>query len=256
MAGGDLFTVATAWDETTKRHARAMVARCSKCPRTATVADNAGKARPMTYFAGRFRDKGWRIGGRANAHLCPQCVGGIKPKPALAPAQKRAAFCRLADVPRAATSTAKPKEVTMTAKPDKAPDMRVSTVAIDAGFAKPDLRSIADAPRQPSREDKRKIRDALDAVYLTDKGVYAGAETDASVAKRLDVPRAWVSAEREDAYGPDACEDDGKDALQLQALSAALKKGESEALELAGAFESLRGNVDRVLAKLAKRGVA
>lgn len=240
MAGGDLFTVATAWDETTKRRERAMVARCSKCPRTAAVADNAGKARPMTYFADRFRNKGWRIGARVNAHQCPQCVAGIKTKPALSPAQKRAAFCRIADVPHAATSTAKPKEVTMTAKPAIVPQ---------AG-------ATAAAPRQPSREDKRKIRDALDACYLTDKGVYAGAETDASVAKRLDVPRAWVSAEREDAYGPDACEDDGKDAAQLQALSAALKKGESDALELAGAFEALRGNVDRVLAKLAKRGVA
>lgn len=249
MAGGDLFTVATAWDETTKRRERAMVARCCKCPRTATVADNAGKARPMVYFADRFRAKGWRIGARANAHECPQCVAGIKSKPALSPAQKRAAFCRIADVPHAANSTAKPKEVTMTAKP------AIVTETVDLLRAADAVRTAA-APRQPSREDKRKIRDALDAVYLTDKGVYAGAETDASVAKRLDVPRAWVSAEREDAYGPDACEDDGKDAVQLQALSAALKKGESDALELAGAFEALRGNVERVLGKLAKRGVA
>ena len=197
MAGADLFTVATAWDETTKRRERAMVARCSKCPRTATVADNAGKARPMTYFADRFRAKGWRIGARVNAHVCPQCLGGIKSKAPLSPAQKRAAFCRIADVPRAANSTAKPKEVTMTAKP------AIVTETVDLLRAADAVRTAA-APRQPSREDKRKIRDALDAVYLTDKGVYAGAETDASVAKRLDVPRAWVSAEREDAYGPDA----------------------------------------------------
>lgn len=240
MAGGDLFTVATAWDETTKRRERAMVARCSKCPRIATVADNAGKARSMTYFADRFRAKGWRIGARVNAHVCPQCLGGIKPKAPLSPAQKRAAFCRIADVPHAATSTAKPKEVTMTAKPAIVPETGTT----------------AAAPRQPTREDKRKIRDALDACYLTDKGVYAGAETDASVAKRLDVPRAWVSAEREDAYGPDACEDDGKDAVQLQAMAAALKQREVEALELASAFEVLRGNVERALGKLAKRGVA
>lgn len=241
MGGGNLFTVATAWDETTKRRERAMQARCSKCPRTATVADNAGMARPMTYFADRFRRKGWRIGQRATAHVCPQCVGGLKPKPALTPAQKQAAFCRIAGVPRAASSSPKPKEAAMTkSAPGKTPALSV----------------VADAPRQPTREDKRKIREALDVCYLTDKGVYAGGDSDESVAKRLDVPRAWVAAEREDAYGPDACEDDGKDLTTLAALSVDLKRWGDEALELAQRYDAKHREVEALRAKLAKRGVA
>lgn len=240
MSGGELFTVVTAWDEEAKRRARAMQARCSKCPRTETVADNAGLARPMTYFADRFRRKGWRLGQRASAHVCPQCIAGLKPKPDLSPAQKRAAFCRIAEVPRAAASP-KPKEAAMT-KPAAG---KASALAV-----------VADTPRQPTREDKRAIREALDACYLTDKGVYAGGDNDEAVAKRLNVPRAWVSAEREDAYGPDACEDDGKDTARLQAIAASLKEREAEALELASAFEALRGEVERTLARLAKRGAA
>lgn len=240
MSGGELFTVVTAWDEEAKRRARAMQARCSKCPRTETVADNAGLARPMTYFADRFRRKGWRLGQRAGAHVCPQCVAGLKPKVDLSPAQKRAAFCRIADVPRAAASP-KPKEAAMT-KPatGKAPALAV----------------VADTPRQPTREDKRAIREALDACYLTDKGVYAGGDNDEAVAKRLNVPRAWVSAEREDAYGPDACEDDGADRDALVKLIARAGEIYAKGLALAEEAETVRADVRRLQARLDKRGVA
>lgn len=240
MSGGELFTVVTAWDEENKRRARAMQARCSKCPRTETVADNAGLARPMTYFADRFRRKGWRLGQRASAHVCPQCVGGLKPKPDLSPAQKRAAFCRIADVPRAA-STAKPKEAVMTkSAPGKTPALAV----------------VADMPRQPTREDKRAIREALDACYLTDKGVYAGGDNDESVAKRLNVPRAWVSAEREDAYGPDACEHDGEDRKLIPVLIERADQLEKKAMTVAEEAEALRMDVRRLQARLEKRGVS
>lgn len=252
MSGGELFTVVTAWDEATKRRERAMQARCSKCPRTATVADNAGMARPTTYFADRFRRKGWRLGQRASAHVCPQCVGGLKPKPDLSPAQKRAAFCRIADVPRAASSTAKPKEAAMT-KPTAAGKPAPFKVVAQGMSAD---RIIPDAPRQPTREDKRAIREALDACYLTDKGVYAGRDNDEAVAKRLNVPRAWVSAEREDAYGPDACEDDGEDREALAALIARAGEIYAKGLALAEEAEAVRADVRRLQMRLDKRGVA
>lgn len=239
MGGGELFKVETAWDETTQRRVRAMVAQCSKCPRRSTVADNAGKARPPVYFADRFRRKGWRIGARANAHLCPHCVGGMKPKPALMPAQKQAAFCRIAGVPRAATSPAKPKEAVMS-KPVAAPALTV----------------VADAPRQPTRTDIGKILDALGDCYLRDKNCYAKDGSDEGLAKRLNMPRAWIAAERERAFGPDACEADAVDGEKLRALEAVLKVRETEATELALALESLRGEVRAALARLAKRGVA
>lgn len=58
--------------------------------------------------------------------------------------------------------------------------------------------------RQPTREDRRKIVDFLDSNYDLDKGCYIGDLTDAAVAERLNLPRAWVSEERERMYGPEA----------------------------------------------------
>lgn len=56
-------------------------------------------------------------------------------------------------------------------------------------------------PREMSREDRRRIRDHLDAAYDVDRQRYRSAESDAGVAKDLDVPRAWVERVRIDDYG-------------------------------------------------------
>ncbi|MFK0384972.1 hypothetical protein [Agrobacterium sp. NPDC090273] len=60
--------------------------------------------------------------------------------------------------------------------------------------------TIADKPRDLSREDRRIINDKLDEVY--GKEAYKSPWTDAAVAKDLGVPRDWVSQVREQFFGP------------------------------------------------------
>lgn len=62
--------------------------------------------------------------------------------------------------------------------------------------------SIAEKPREMTREDRRIINDKLDAVYAKD--AYKAPWTDAAVAKDLGVPRDWVAQVREQFFGPAA----------------------------------------------------
>lgn len=56
--------------------------------------------------------------------------------------------------------------------------------------------------REPTREDRRKIKDELEVAYDVDKQGYFKGHCDQSVAERLDVPRKWVVDVREAFYGP------------------------------------------------------
>ncbi|MCM2396205.1 hypothetical protein NBH19_08950 [Rhizobium sp. S95] len=60
--------------------------------------------------------------------------------------------------------------------------------------------TIADKPREMSRDDRRIINDKLDEVYGRD--AYKSPWTDAAVAKDLGVPRDWVVQVRDQFFGP------------------------------------------------------
>lgn len=63
--------------------------------------------------------------------------------------------------------------------------------------------------RQPTREQKRFIATALDDAYDMAKQRYKGTETDKSIAEMLGdgIMPGWVSAVREDMFGPDGNEE-------------------------------------------------
>lgn len=245
MARGEPFKTKRVWNETAHAYDHVVVAACSKCDRTAVIASASVKDRSVGFFADKFRQKGWRIAPRRTGDECPHCVGGLTSKPrapvALSPAQRRAAFCRIAGVPRAAASPKPetPKGAVMS-KPVKSPVLAV----------------VADAPRQPTRDDIRAILDALGDCYLTEKNCYAGDGSDEALSKRLNVPRAWVAVERERVFGPDACEDDGADRKLIPGLIARATEIEAKAMGLAEQAEALRMEVRRLEGRLAKRGVA
>lgn len=250
MARGEPFKTRRVWNETAHAYDHVVVAACSKCPRETVIASASVKDRSVGFFADKFRQKGWRIAPRRTGDECPHCVGGLTSKPrapissarvALSPAQRRAAFCRIAGVPRAAASPKPetPKGAVMS-KPVKSPALTV----------------VADAPRQPTRDDIRAILDALGDCYLTEKGCYAGDGSDEALSKRLNVPRAWVAVERERVFGPDACEDDGADRKLIPVLIARADDIESRALALGVEAETLRTEIRRLEGRLAKRGVA
>jgi hypothetical protein len=61
----------------------------------------------------------------------------------------------------------------------------------------------AEKPREMSREDRRIVFAKVDELYLDDKTGYQPPWTDAAVARDLGVPRSWVSAVRDELFGPE-----------------------------------------------------
>jgi hypothetical protein len=246
MRGGvQHFEIKTAWDQGSGVYQRVQIARCSKCPHTCAIHDAAHRPTAISVMAQKFRRKGWTIAPRPGADLCPRC-SAPKPKPVLSPAQKRAAFCRIAGVQPAVGSPARPiatpaQEAVM---PATAPRPAAAVVPLAA------------PPRQPTREDRRRIMEALDVEYLFDKACYAKSGSDKALAERLGVPRAWVSEERDRAYGPDACEADGQDRALLEALAGRAARAEADAMAAAELAETLGRDIARLQAKIVARGVA
>jgi hypothetical protein len=246
MRGGvDHFKITTVWDAGSGRHQRVQIAACSKCPHTCAVHDAAHRPTAVSVMAGKFRLKGWHIAPRPSGDLCPRCAAP-KPKPALSPAQKRAAYCRIAGVQPAAPVVPIPIVQTQEAVMPGATKSPVTLVRVPA----------ADPPRTATREDRRRIMEALDVAYLVDRACYAKSGSDKALAERLGVPRAWVAEERDRAYGPDACEADGELAARLEALEARAKSVIAEGMALAERAESLSLEVASLRAKIAARGAA
>lgn len=57
-------------------------------------------------------------------------------------------------------------------------------------------------PREPTPNDRLAIRQKLDGCFDDAAGNYLGGESDETIAKALNCPRAWVTNIREAAYGP------------------------------------------------------
>lgn len=111
---------------------------------------------------------------------------------------------------------------------------------------------MAEQPRQPTLDDRRRIREALFAHYDEEAGRYTKAHSDRSVAASLKVPFAWVSQLREAlGFGPDRNE--AADAWQgeIKAIREAIKTAQDEVLaDAAGRFDAL----DKRLAALERSG--
>lgn len=74
-------------------------------------------------------------------------------------------------------------------------------------------------PRQPTRDQKRLIVAALEDAYDTKNQRYKGNETDKGIADMLEdgIMAGWVSAVREDMFGPDGNEELGDLAAEIEA---------------------------------------
>lgn len=104
----------------------------------------------------------------------------------------------------------------------------------------------AEPPRQPTIDDKRRIRDALFAHYLEEKGCYAKAHSDKSVAASLSVPSAWVTATREAmGFGPDANEAVSAFTTEVLAIRKDLGDCQEAILAKFDALEKRIGQVER-----------
>jgi hypothetical protein len=116
----------------------------------------------------------------------------------------------------------------------------------------------ADAPREMTRSDRRIINDKLDEVY--GESSYKPPWTDAAVARDLGVPKAWVSAVRDEFFG-EAGDNPDLDAFNkasgeitgrmasIEAKQKQLADEIAEVREKVGHIELLRRRIDRELGR-------
>ncbi|MFC0633278.1 hypothetical protein [Brevundimonas balnearis] len=112
---------------------------------------------------------------------------------------------------------------------------------------------MVEPPRQPTLDDRRRIREALFAHYDEESGRYSKAHSDRSVAAALKVPFAWVSQVREAlGFGPDRNEAADAWHGEIKAIREAIKVAQDEVLaDAAGRFDAL----DKRLSALERSGV-
>jgi hypothetical protein len=77
--------------------------------------------------------------------------------------------------------------------------IRAEASAVRATERNDPAMALAEAPRTPTRDEKRAIMDKLNAVYA--EGAYADAWSDKAVAGALNVPVAWVAEIRAEFFG-------------------------------------------------------
>lgn len=103
---------------------------------------------------------------------------------------------------------------------------------------------VAAAPaREATREDKRRIRGALDDHYDDRRQMYVDHWTDQKLADKLSVPRAWVANIREEFYGPAQTEEAVKLLGPINELESKATRLESDALSVAERAEKLKAEI-------------
>jgi len=177
--------------------------------------------------------KGWYAEKRGYA-LCPEHRPGARARkrPEMKPAQRRAAFVKIRekDIARAAAND---KE--RTAVPEAPPEVTGASV------------TLAETPRAATREDKRRIKDFLDEKYDDTKGCWILDWSDLKASQSLKVPRAWITAIREDFYGPDVSERSKQENQQIQLLLNEAVKLKNDALAMATRAEALETAAKKLL---------
>lgn len=108
----------------------------------------------------------------------------------------------------------------------------------------------ADPPPTPTRQDKQRIKEALDEHYDIERGLYRAMKNDRVIAESLNVPPAWVAALREDVYGPADSEADEKTLAEVKLISDQLGQIETDILKAYEHFDdevkALNAQLDRV----------
>ncbi|PRX10267.1 UNVERIFIED_ORG: hypothetical protein BCL66_10458 [Martelella mediterranea] len=129
-----------------------------------------------------FVAHGWQVGATPAEDRCPACI-------------RRSSSDRKQTTKGAGTMAAGPRKTTAKAATAK-------TTAIAAAPTVSEAQALqAELPPQMGRDDRRIIMEKLDDVY--GDNAYGGSWTDTTLARDLNVPRAWVSEVREAFFGPE-----------------------------------------------------
>lgn len=105
--------------------------------------------------------------------------------------------------------------------------------------------------REITPKDRRQIFKRLDEVYDDKKGRYCDGFTDNSVAKELNMPRAWITEVRESNFGPDGGNDDmERVSAAVGKLAKQAKDLQDDAISLASRAEELEAEAGRIRAQI------
>lgn len=112
--------------------------------------------------------------------------------------------------------------------------------------------------RQPTREQKRLIVAALEDAYDVPKLRYKGLETDKGIAEMLQdgIMPGWVSAVREDMFGPDGNEEMTDLAKEMEDWTLKIDAQMSIINDMLASIETARAEVRRYQDRLARVIVA
>lgn len=195
---------------------------CYKCGRDDRVNDSTVLGMPPDMASKKFRQKGWRLGTKAGDDLCPAC----------------------AKAPQAAPFPPMRPETIANGGRRVLPDLTTPQPMNEeiSQMSKPELK--AEPPRNPTPADRRRISDALEEHYLTDKGCYRQAWTDAALGQKLATPAAWVKDVREMLFG----DGDGNEAKaqQSEAVEALEKQLAEVSAEMLAKFDDLEKALKRI----------
>ncbi|MBB4124321.1 hypothetical protein [Martelella radicis] len=134
-----------------------------------------------------FGAHGWLVGATPAEDRCPAC-------------SRKSSSDRKQTTKGADTMAAGPRKTTANAAKAKVAVAR--TTAITTSPTPTEAQALqAELPPQMGRDDRRIIMEKLDDVY--GDNAYGGSWTDTTVARDLNVPRAWVSEVREAFFGPE-----------------------------------------------------
>lgn len=111
----------------------------------------------------------------------------------------------------------------------------------------------ADPPRTPTREDRRRVIDALEEHYDADHERYRASWTDKALAAKLGLPAAWVAEERDRAYGPDTNEQAANRTAETEAIRLDMERVQTELL---AQFDALEARLKKLEVDLSYRGAA
>lgn len=140
---------------------------CSGCARSETFTVNTRQTAAPKLIHDKMRLAGWLISRSGRKFTCPAC--------------KAASYSN--------DPEERLKKVELPAVPAKPQSLE----------QKPVTNKTSLAPRTPSFREIKTIYDRLDEVF--DGTLYSGEYSDAKLAEELDMPRAWVTQAREEAYG-------------------------------------------------------
>lgn len=140
----------------------------------------------------KFERVGWKIGRSPHQNRCPECFTAIK----ISSHRKRE------------DNMANNKIVPMT--PVSPPPSPTAAPAVEP------LRTM-------TRDERRIIFEKINEVYVGETTGYHGNWSDEVVARDLGVPRAWVSALREEYFGPDVNENHNSANEEAKAFLAELR---------------------------------